>query len=785
MQSAQQTHKPGALKQQNKSHKSGKHRSKAEVYRENKGRVDAKVLGKKAKNDLSKNDRKNRDQQLRKTKREEILNVKRSIGSPSGTPHVVTVIPLASDVDCAEFMEHIVKSENDGKYSISATGIYSFNSTKFKTQFNFVLPNASDWIAVLDAVKGADTCTFLFSSETGIDDFGRSLFDTIFHTKLPTSVFVAQNMTNQSKNSSVRQNIQKFVDLKYPSDSKILNLSNESDASKLLFKLSQNKIKDLKNNLRSYLLADKYEFTPDKLNEDIGSLTVYGFLRGNKLNVNNLVHLPLLGTFNLQQIDVMETYRNNSQIESNWTTMAVSDPARCESLRMVPDAENRDEVNDMDMEGSEQVTAEDANIVVKKKLVPKGTSEYQAAWILDSDEEEDGEDDDEDEEDDADEEDDEEQADYDAVDELGCVDEHMSTNQSDDEEMKTHKTKDDYDAQIDMDEEMKTLKKIKEAKINEEFPNEVDTPMDVSARVKFEKYRGLKSFRSSPWSTDQFLPDQYSQIYQFENFKRTLKKLINNDNEGVEPGYYVRVVIKDVPKFEIAANKPLVVFGLLKYENKMSVMNLVLKRVNQGAYDLPIKSKERLIFHIGARRFACGPIFSQHTTGDKQKLERFMPKSGAFVATIIAPITYPPSSVTVFKETKDGDQVMIANGSILSVNPNRVVLKQVLLSGAPYKLNKKSAVIRYMFFNPDDINWFKPIELRTKHGRVGHIKETLGTHGHMKCVFNGPIKSHDTVTMSLYKRVFPRYNYEEISIVNHNKDTGANLDENHNVLTEV
>ena len=47
------------------------------------------MLGKKAKNDLSKNDRKNRDLQLRKTKREEILNVKRSIGSPSGTPHVV------------------------------------------------------------------------------------------------------------------------------------------------------------------------------------------------------------------------------------------------------------------------------------------------------------------------------------------------------------------------------------------------------------------------------------------------------------------------------------------------------------------------------------------------------------------------------------------------------------------------------------------------------------------------------------------------------------------------
>ena len=50
----------------------------------------------------------------------------------------------------------------------------------------------------------------------------------------------------------------------------------------------------------------------------------------------------------------------------------------------------------------------------------------------------------------------------------------------------------------------------------------------------------------------------------------------------------------------------------------MSVANFLLKRHHGN--DRPIKSKERMIFHVGYRRFAAGPVFSQHTHGDKQKV---------------------------------------------------------------------------------------------------------------------------------------------------------------------
>jgi pre-rRNA-processing protein TSR1 len=203
---------------------------------------------------------------------------------------------------------------------------------------------------------------------------------------------------------------------------------------------------------------------------------------------------------------------------------------------------------------------------------------------------------------------------------------------------------------------------------------------------------------------------------------------------------------------------------------------------------------------VGPRRLTVRPIYSQHTRGggkgvnNVHKFERFLRHGQAYVATVYGPITFGNQPCILLRESDDegtfyfsrflalsfrctdsgAGPKLVASGAFMNADTTRIIAKRIILTGHPFKVHKRTATVRYMFFNPgkyflclslqielhdlaDDIAYFKPIQLHTKHGRTGHIKESLGTHGYFKAHFDGPLSQMDTVCMSLYKRVYPKW----------------------------
>uniref|UniRef100_A0A915A692 Pre-rRNA-processing protein TSR1 homolog n=1 Tax=Parascaris univalens TaxID=6257 RepID=A0A915A692_PARUN len=761
-------HRPGAFKQVNKKHKTGRHRTKGSIDSEARGRQDVKALTRSMRLVRGKLARRQQANQLRANKRSAVLAEKRGLGGDNQPPFLVTVISFSSAHPAEEVVGLLCSCDDAAVRSSSEKGHLNFISApRFKSRFVFTCPDQSSLENVLDYVKVSDLVAFAWPLDGEVSAEQELFMSCLLSHGLPTTMHFAPGLaalpTAKSKENA-RKNVQKLIDRWSFGDAKLMACESDSDGLLALRLISSVKKKPMIiQKRRPHLLVEKTEVVD--VDGDRCTLKVSGYIRGPSLNVNGLVHLQGWGDFRMKQIDVItdphplnenKKRQATGDMEEMIRTVLKPDPVKQASLQseVVPDPMDAEQTWPHQFELPKDVF--ESKKIIKK--VPAGTSAYQAAWILD-DEDEGADDENESSED--------EEENENMVE--NAVEEEESEAEEDHiETMTVTSEMDTLESGEDKEIDMSEVEKYRKERENAQFPDEIDTPVDIPARIRFQKYRGLKSFRTSPWDPSENLPITYARIFKFADYRHSKKVALAsvdelNDEGAVAHGAYVTVYIASVPSRLIETwgkDSPMVLYGLLPHEQKMSVMNMVLRK--HPSCKVPILNKQKLIFHVGYRRFEAQPVFSHHTNGDKFKMERFMPSDGSFVASVFAPIMFPPASVLVFREDANGRQHVVASGGVLDVNPDRIVLKRVVLSGHPFKILKRHAVVRYMFFNREDIDWFKPVELYTPRGRRGHIREAIGTHGHMKCTFDQQLNAMDSVMMNLYKRVFPKWTYNPL-----------------------
>ncbi|KAJ7966959.1 pre-rRNA-processing protein TSR1-like [Quillaja saponaria] len=754
----------GARAQVNKAHKS-RFSSKATRQLHKTSQKDKSRISKKEHNvgKGARAARVQRNKTVREQKRAALLKEKRLSSASTSPPRVIVLFGLSASVDLnsvAEDLWSLLSAEGSGVSSGTVA------SSEHKLRTTVLKAPHGDLLSCMEMAKVADLIAFVASASSCceesnsnyIDSFGNQCLSVFRSLGLPsTAVFIRDLPADLKRRHEVKKMCTSSLSSEFPEDCKVYPVDTKDELQKFLWLFKEQRLTlPHWRAQRPYLMAQKVDLVADDCNPGKCTLLLTGYLRSKSLSVNQLVHVSGVGDFQLCKLEILkDPFPLNSR--KGQDLMDSDETQHAEVVRSLdPDPLKKEPLlveNASDPLAGEQTWPTEAEMAeadrnqkekkIRKRTLPRGTSEYQAAWIVDDS---DGED-----------------SDSTIESDDGMVlDERESnfpgqegTNYSGFDDDQASLRFGDSDEETDIDSVMmesdnltrerreEEIQKLKDAYAGDkEYPDEVDTPLDVPARKRFAKYRGLKSFKTSSWDPKESLPPEYARIFAFDNFKRTQKHVLanafkmeqENRDDCIPVGSFARLHIKEVPN--VVASKlcvramsvPVIACGLLQHESKISVLHFCIKK--HETYDAPIKAKEELVFHVGFRQFIGRPIFStDNINSDKHKMERFLHEGCFTVASIYAPISFPPLPVIVLKSHGVGAAPAIAAvGSLRSIDPDRIILKKIILTGYPQRVSKLKASVKYMFHNPEDVRWFKPVEVQSKGGIRGRIKEPVGTH---------------------------------------------------------
>lgn len=748
-------HVAGSLKQKNKAFKS-KHATKGELKRRNNkgGRTETKrgsSKGGSSKQEI-KASRKARARQSAKQLKDEVMWSK-AIGN-KGEPRVVSLVAMTdAAMDSIQTLLHHLETEVSDVYIQPGYGAGPTHlvSLTYKTRLCIqVVPREIN--ATVDLVRASHVVVLVgkaikVSNRLGddmplVDDLGLDMMNLIKAVGLSSALTVVDTSEVEPViGHAAAKAWGAFMEYHIPEYTRVIPYHPEpnhvSCVRQFVRFVSEMRIKRIGANIcRPYIIGKHVNYLAASQ-----QLEVVGYIHGDDLSANDMVHIRDVGDHRLSEISIVsdpcdftlvkrqEAYEVHTEVVDRFNRDAYYD----KSDPYVSDGEETTDYSDMDME---EISDQDEGGIHPKE------ENMQADWDVGiQDEEEDG---------------DEEEEEWrkEALKKLNKKEGEESEEESE-------------DMRDIGEEEMRCAAALrKEYEDNIQWPDEVEVKRGSKFKEKYEGFRGIQNWRHTTWNEKMDLPKPYSKILQIEQMKKFQEEMIA-ERQGVAVGSYVKVVVEKVPA-EVAARfqGPLILRGLYPYEHAMSVVNVLVKRHME--FDGVVPNHRRVLVDVGGRRMVVRPVFSQNNMrADKQKMERFMPQSEMFVMSFYAPITYAPATVLVFELEEEVSQgggelgyqppQLIAVGTVLNVDPSRLILERVVLTGIPCKIHKKTAVIRDMFYDPDDVEWFKPVELYTKLGLTGNIKDAVGVHGRFKAFFSNRVLAHDTVCMNLYKRAFPLF----------------------------
>ncbi|KAF2096759.1 DUF663-domain-containing protein [Rhizodiscina lignyota] len=765
-----------------------RHATKSALKERSKGKIDGLEKGIRRtphQHVMSKLNRRNQAKQKRLTHNLEHAKATSVFSGRDAAPRMVAVIPLCDDIDIQDAVRSFNKSVEIPE-DVPADGFVRINVDRFKQKITF-LQIRRDMLAALDACRVADFVVFVMSAEQEVDSYGELLLKSIESQGVSSAFATVQHLDKiepAKKRPQVAASLKSFITHFFPTIEKVTSLDSRQESLNLVRSLCTSTPKGIRwREDRSWMMVEDVQWPsakqPDTGDAAKGEVILTGVVRGKSLKADRLVQVGDWGDYQIEKITAapLETKKkgkdDNMMVDEQSNDILEQPSAdQDDMVELAPEEVVMQDTADMAvsvattsrkgvlLDDHHYFSDEEEYEAPKPKRLPRGTSEYQSAWYLD------------DVSDSGSDLTDVEDADEDVSMGGGPVEPADGIEGLAGPEAMTEGGPSEY-PQSEMfldpspDDEAEELAAYRASRKNEakedlEFPDEIELHPQVLARDRLARYRGLKSAKTSPWDTAEdapFEPAEWRRLLTISDYGLAKRKVLRESTDGgVKPGTRVHVHLRDVPislQTSHQSGNVLAMFQLLRHEHKRVAANFSITLSSD--LEAPIKSKEQLIMQCGPRRFVINPLFSQagNTPNNVHKFERWLHPGRSAIASAITPLTWGAVPVLYFKQTSDSLE-FVGTGTSLPPSPARVIAKRIILTGHPYKIHKRLVTIRYMFFNSEDVHYFKSLPLWTKRGRSGFVRESLGTHGYFKAVFDGKINPMDAIGVSLWKRCWPR-----------------------------